>query len=88
MTAPELEELRHATLQELAARYPTAHLAPTIRRKVAESVMFPVPVEALDAALEFLREKNFVACERDGLGSSKFWKATAAGVQAQERGQF
>lgn len=88
LTDLEREELRHVTLAELAVRYPTAHITRTIRRKVAEAVMFKFTDAEQDAALEFLREKGLVSFEHDALGATKFWKATAAGVQVRERGSF
>jgi hypothetical protein len=85
MSPAENEELRHVTLETLATRFPTAHLASTITRHVRQSVLFKLTEADVVATLEFLRGQSLASSTMDGLGSSKFWQATSKGVLAYER---
>lgn len=79
------EDIRYAVRDYLAARPTIAQSVPTIRRRIE--------VEAsgneVKAALEFWQslEPPQVSYEYSTAGSTQYWKITAAGTLAHERGQ-
>lgn len=87
MTAPQFEELRHAVLEVLASRHPTALSEDAIaRRIIAEQLVdFRFEQSTQRSALEFLRDKGMVKMQTDTLGSTAYWTATADGQLAYER---
>lgn len=87
LTALDKEELRHAALEVLVARHPTAHPLPAIRRHTSRAVAFKFADDDLQSALAFLVQCGLIITSRDGLGSSEYWVATSAGVLAVERGK-
>lgn len=87
MLAPDLQEqLRHAALEALVYRHPTALPVPGIARRVGLSVDFRFEPADLSSALELLRGLGYAASTPDPLGSSAWWTATAAGKLFLERG--
>lgn len=89
MRAEQAEQLRHAVLEVLATRFPTALPPGGIRRRIAmdAAVDFGYSDEELNAALEFLRQEKLVFFTQDPLGASKYWGSTSEGVKACERGR-
>ena len=85
LSATEKEDLRHATLDQLAARHPTAVTPIALARALRTHLGF-VPSEAdLLSVLESLRGLNLATFERDPLGSTQWWTATSHGLLAVER---
>ncbi len=87
ITASQKEDLRHAVLEFLTLRHPTASPARAIRRTIAREVDWNVAEEEVNAALELLEGLGLVRHELDNLGATKYWQATSAGVLAQERNE-
>lgn len=89
MTALENEELRKATREVLAARFPVALGVSAIRHRIESATVldFRITDEAVVSALEFLAGLlPAQAQQKDGeLGASVCWAATSYGVQAWER---
>lgn len=85
ITALQKEDLRHAVLEFLAVRFPAAHGLAAVRRRIERELDFKFEDDDLTAALEFLREKGLAKFVFDDLGSTRWWSATAEGVQAYER---
>lgn len=80
------EDLRHAVLEVVVVRFPTALPVRAIRRHVAKEVGFAVDDDVVQAAAEFhVGLGNFTGAN-DPLGSSKYYTATPTGVLAFERG--
>jgi len=86
-TNDDRELLRHATLEVLAARHPTALPFPGIRRRIAQQLDFPFHDSDLESALDFGKSQGWLTFTFDEAGSSKWWSATAAGLLKIERGQ-
>jgi len=86
MTPEQAEQLRHATREFLAVRFPTAHAPRAILRTVAREVDFPVTESDVITACQFLAGLSEAKFERDPLGATNYWSATSAGVLAHERG--
>lgn len=82
------EELRHAVLEVIALRFPTALPVKSIGRRVRDDAMvdFAFTDEETAAALEFLKGEQLADFTEDSLGSSRAWRATSAGVKRYERG--
>lgn len=78
--------LRHAVLECLVARHPVALAATGVARRVRSELDFAVDDSDVDAALAMLGGLALVAQETDELGSSRWWRATPAGVLRVERG--
>lgn len=85
MTPEQNETLRHAVLEMVALRHPTAQPGRAIRRVVAREVDFALDDEAVRAAAEFHVGLGNFSSEIDPLGSTKYYQATPAGVLAYER---
>lgn len=81
----ENEHLRRAILAELyrtrAIRVPSSYVQRASQRECGAEAA------AVDAELAFLESAKLIDHEADSLGSSKYWKLTAAGVVQHERGQ-
>jgi hypothetical protein len=93
MTPKQNEELRHAALHVLAVRFPTALHIPAIRRRLdIEKLLDFQPADAdIEAAMAFLvgiTPRPLLQPVTDGFGATHYWKATADGVLAWERGTF
>jgi hypothetical protein len=89
LTPPEREQLRHAALEVLAARHPVALPLTGIRRSVAREVGFPFSDPDLTSALEFWithEASPKLSFETDTAGSTRWYRATAAGLLLVERG--
>lgn len=85
MNPADAEILRHAALDALALRHPTALTSRALRRAMEKEVDFSFTDADLASALEVLRGKNLAAFELDPLGSTQWWTATADGKLATER---
>lgn len=85
--AEQNEQLRHAALEVLALRYPTALPLDRVRRRIHADglVEFGYSDDELAAALDFLREEKLLEFNPDPLGSTRYWKATSEGVKRFER---
>ena len=88
MNAQENEELRHATLEFLAARHPAAYAAAAVQRRVSLEIGAKVEARDVEGALAFLEGKGYARHVTDGLGATKHWLATPEGILAVERGEF
>ena len=88
MNAQQNEELRHAALEVLAVRHPTAHPLHAVRRRIDKDhlIDFRYDDDALNAALHFLAGLDLVVVNLDELGSTGHFSATPRGVLAHERG--
>lgn len=90
MTPGQNEELRHAALEVLATRHPSALATRSIIRRIEGDKMldFKITDEDVNAALMFLSGLTppLVNFTRDQLGSTQYSAATSAGVLAWERG--
>jgi hypothetical protein len=88
--AGQKEELRHAALEYLAARHPAAMTVRACHRTIAREIGSEITEEDVEAALELLAALRppLAACVRDALGATKYWRATATGVLAFERGEI
>ena len=85
---PSAEDCRYAVRHLLAVRHPAAYDAGTIRRLVAKGGEdYSLP--RIEAALAFLAglPEPQARFERAGLGTTRYWSATSAGVLADERGE-
>lgn len=78
------EELRRLTLGWLNDRAALAFNAPSINRGVCRELPHTIP--ETEENLAFLHSAGFVAETPNPLGGTKFWKITAAGTIAHERG--
>lgn len=89
ITLAQKEELRHAALEVLAARVGTALPLPGISRRISDDDMLDFTFEPgeLRAALSLLAGLGHVGIERDSLGSTEYFTASASGVLAFERGR-
>lgn len=85
MNEEQREYLRHAVMEFLAARHPTAHPARAIRRRVADEVDFPLTDADVTATAKFLEELGHVKTTVDPFGSTESFAATSPGVLAWER---
>jgi hypothetical protein len=81
------EECRRAVRAYLYARPATAHHPATIRRKLNEGHEHDFTEEDVEAALNLLLGLGHVIDQRDALGSTTYWKISAGGTLAHERGQ-
>lgn len=86
MTPEQNEDLRHAVLEIVASRHPTALPVRAIRRHAANEVGFQIDDAATMAAAEFHVGLGNFTVAPDPLGSSKYYTATPQGVLAFERG--
>jgi hypothetical protein len=88
MTSEQFQELRHAVLDVLVTRHPTALTEDAIARRIVgeQSLDFQFDEPAQRSALEFLHEKGLIKMRQDGLGSTRYWTATADGQLFHERG--
>jgi hypothetical protein len=90
MNSEQNEALRRAALEVLAARHPVAMPSRAIRRRIEteQLVDFRFEDEALLSALSFLEDSDYLSLSLDSLGSTAYWRATAAGKLAFERGEI
>lgn len=88
MNPTQKEDLRHVILEIIALRHPTALTNAAILRRASPELDFKITGEDTDATLEFLRGLSLARYESDGLGTTKYWQATSAGVLANERGKI
>jgi len=81
------EDIRCAVRAYLAARPNVAQSAATITRRIRTEVA--APHHDVEAALEFWAslEPAQASFEYAPAGATKYWKITAAGTLAHERGQ-
>lgn len=84
--SPNPEDIRHATIEALAARHPTPLTAAALARRLGRELDTAVTPPAVESALAVLRDKGLVSAIPDELGSTKWWSATADGVLFVERG--
>lgn len=87
LTVEQKEDLRHEVRTALAIRHPAALTPRQLMRMVKKELDFLFEEPDVIAALELLRglspaETDFTA---DPLGTTKYWRATSAGVLAHER---
>lgn len=85
MNSTENEMLRHAALDVLVARHPTALRTEAVRRHVVSEVGFRFGEEDLASALAVLEELGLAARRLDALGSGSYWQATAKAKLESER---
>jgi hypothetical protein len=78
------EELRRLTLGWLDDRAALAFNAASINRGVNREMSHTIP--ETEETIAFLASAGFVAETPNPLGGTKFWKITAAGTIAHERG--
>jgi hypothetical protein len=86
MTPEDKELLRHAVLEAVVIRHPTAMAVRAISRHVATGVGFKVGEEDIKSAAEFHVSLGNFTVAPDPLGGSRYYTATAVGVLAYERG--
>jgi len=85
LTKTEQEDLRHVILEILVHRHPAALAQHVIARHVRTELGHVMATEAIESALQVLKDLKLVAMEPDPLGATSYWQATAAGVLQQER---
>lgn len=87
ITAEEAEGLRKAILEYLGSRHPLAWTARQIAQglKMRSLVDFTFNEQDLASALAVLAGKKFVEQEREELGSTVYWRASADGLIEWER---
>lgn len=78
------EECRRRVREYLANRSVLAFRAETIRTALAREFNFGL--DEIKAALAFLASAKQAEIERDSLGATPFYTATAEGILAHERG--
>jgi hypothetical protein len=86
LTPDQREQLRHVLLEALVVRAPAAYPLRALRRAIAHDVPFPCGDADLEAALQFRVDAGHLAVRYDDAGSTRYWRATAEGVLAHERG--
>jgi hypothetical protein len=86
MNPQDNEQLRHALLEALNLRAGVALTASGLRRRVELELAFKVAEADVEAALQFLLDRQLIAFDFDPLGSTKWYRITAAGTLAVERG--
>jgi hypothetical protein len=82
------EECRKAVLGFLAERQAVAHHPKTIRQRLNAGHEHDFADEEVEAALAFLlgmRPEPFAKEIPDGMGATRYYQATSAGVIAHER---
>lgn len=89
LTNEQKEDLRHGLLVFLAPRAPLVFAPDALCRMLWRKglVDFEPNVSDVSAALDVLKELGFAAETKDRLGASVYYKASAAGVLAWERGE-
>lgn len=85
MTDEDKTLLRHAALEVLVSRHPTALSLAGIRRRLARELDFTCSDDELTGALVLLKDLGLVKAEPDPLGSLLYYRATGAGLLAVER---
>lgn len=88
MNAQQSEEIRHAVLEIIASRFPTALAVPAIRRRVKDAALvdFDPTDDHVNVALHFLLGMGRVEKRHDDMGATEYWACTSAGRLAWERG--
>lgn len=79
------QELRRSILSWLAPRYPLAHSAATIARRVGHDLGERLGTETVLACLCFLTERGFVRTHQDRVTGGDCYAASADGVAEWER---
>jgi hypothetical protein len=79
------EDLRHATLAALAVRAPAALSTRQLARAVKRDLDFLFEESDAAAALALLEGLKLAESAVDDLGTTTYWRATAAGVLKHER---
>ena len=87
LSPDQKEELRHAVLQALVIRAPAALTVRQVTRAAKKDLAFLFEESDAEGACELLRglDPALVDFRVDGLGSTKYWRATSAGVLHVER---
>jgi Fe2+ or Zn2+ uptake regulation protein len=83
----EREELRHIVLEVVYARPGPVLSTRAVTRQAARSSAFAIDECAVLRELDLLKDQGLVTSVIDDLGSSLYWKITAAGTLRYERGQ-
>ena len=85
----ENELNRQVVLEYLALRPTGAFSSDTITRMINTRGMVDeeLTVKEVESALAFLLGLDYVSVQHGGLGSSKHWQATSAGILFYERGE-
>jgi len=83
MTAEKNEEIRNEALAYLATRQGVKQTSATILRRLNKENNFTIL--ELEAALAFLTGLGLVESQHEGLGSSRYYGVTSAGVLHYER---
>jgi hypothetical protein len=86
-TAEQQEELRHAVREVLAVRHPAALPLRSIRRLAGTALGREVSEAETDSALRFFCDLEQMVSVPDPLGATTYWRITASGVLAHERGR-
>lgn len=87
LNAEQKEELRQAVLQAAVIRAPAALTVRQLARAVKKELPFLFEESDAEAACELLRGLTPALFEftTEALGSTKYWRATSAGVLHVER---
>lgn len=85
MTTEQKEELRRLVLRFLAERAALSYNSASVQRGVSREMAHTVP-EAADA-LELLLDLGLVKLVPNTLGAARYYKISAAGTLAYERGE-
>ncbi|HPA21465.1 MAG TPA: hypothetical protein PLU30_27235 [Verrucomicrobiae bacterium] len=80
------EEVRRQVRAMLAGRPSTAHRASYVRHRINSDTGERYTDDEVDAAISFLQKAGQIEFEEESLGATKYWKITAAGILAHERG--
>ena len=79
------EDLRHAALAALAVRAPAALSTRQLARAVKRDLDFLFEETDVAAALALLEGLKLAESAVDNLGTTTYWRASAAGVLKHER---
>lgn len=85
MNPEEKELLRQTVLEILAARHPAALPLKGIARRLATELGADPDPADVESALAYLQDLGLVAHTVDDLGSTRWYRATTAGIQQVER---
>lgn len=86
MAQDRREEARRQVRKMLAERCSTRHRASYIRHRVNADTGERYTDAEIEAAISFLEKAKQIDFEEEGLGATRYWKITAAGILAHERG--
>lgn len=85
MNPQQKEELRRLVLRFLAERAALSYNADSVQRGVSREMAHTLP-EAADA-LELLLDLGYLRLTENKLGAARYYKISAAGTLAYERGE-